>query len=41
VWSIVSFLFGLGFFLRGLFFIFFRDFFSERSGKNDKYGKSS
>jgi hypothetical protein len=26
VWSIVSFLFGLGFFLRGLFFIFFRNF---------------
>ena len=26
VWSIVSFLFGLGFFLRGLFFIFFRMF---------------
>ena len=26
VWSIVSFLFGLGFFLRGLFFIFFRKF---------------
>ena len=26
VWSIISFLFGFGFFLRGLFFIFFRKF---------------
>ena len=38
VWSIVSFLFGLGFFLRGLFFIFFRRFLVISLEKIISYG---
>ena len=39
VWSIVSFLFGLGFFLRGLFFIFFRNFLVSALEKMISMGK--